>query len=232
MDIEHLGPSLIDQLVESSLVRDPSDLYRLTAPEVARLERMAEKSAANLIGAIEESRGRTLDRLITGLGIPFVGEVAAKQLAERYRSLSELEKREAAIEREALAEIHGIGPKIADAVASALEDERFMRVIRKLLEYGLDPRQPGNTGASVGPLDSKSFCVTGTLSRPRAAVHEMIKAAGGEVHKTVTKKTDYLVTGDNVGQSKIKKAKSTGARVISEETLLSMMDAGAPTGEP
>jgi DNA ligase (NAD+) len=224
MDIEHLGPSLIDQLIERGLVRDPADLYRLTREDLAGLERMAEKSAENVVNAVEASRERPLNRLITGLGIPLVGEVAARQLAERYGTLSGFIGRSGEAEREALAEIHGIGPKIADAVASALDDERFRGVVQKLLDRGVDPAQPRAAGEGRGSLEGRSFCVTGTLSRPRAEIHELIRTAGGEVHKTVTQRTTFLVAGDKVGQAKIKKAEAAGTRVIDETALMSMLE--------
>ncbi len=223
MDMEHLGPSLIDQLIGNGLVKDPADLFGLTAAQIEGLERMGRKSAENVVNAVADSRDRPLDRLINGLGIPFVGEVAARQLAEHYGSLSGLAAREPGAERTTLAKIHGIGPKIADAVASALEDERFMGVVRKLLDQGIDPKRAESAGTG-GSLETLSFCVTGTLTRPRAEIHELIKAAGGEIHKSVTQKTAYLVTGEKVGQAKIKKAEAAGTKVIDEATLMSMLE--------
>ncbi len=222
MDIEHLGPSLIDQLVEQELVRDPSDLYTLTAQQVAGLERMADKSAENLVHAIESSRGRTLDRLLGGLGIPLVGEVAARQLADRYGSLGAFAGRQPENEREELAAIHGVGPKIADSVANALADDRFVGVVQKLLAMGIDPVAPEREESS-GPLAGMSLCVTGTLSRPRPEIHELIRGAGGNVHTQVKKGTTYLVTGAKVGKTKIEKAKKSGAAVIDESTLLALL---------
>jgi DNA ligase (NAD+) len=157
-----------------------------------------------------------------------VGEVAARQLAERYGTLSELIRRSGKEEEAALAAIHGIGPKIAAAVASALEDERFRSVVRKLLERGVDPAQPRAAFEGPRPLEGQSFCVTGTLSMPRAKIHERIRASGGEVHKAVTQKTTFLVAGDKVGQAKIKKAEAAGTRVIDETALMSLLEgAGA-----
>ncbi|MBW2276533.1 MAG: NAD-dependent DNA ligase LigA [Deltaproteobacteria bacterium] len=225
MDVEHLGPSLIDQLVEKNLVADPADLFALRAEQVAALERMADKSAENLIAAIADSRGRSLDRMITGLGIPLVGEVAARQLAQRFGSLSGLAGADPETQRAELGSIHGIGDKMADSVARALEDERLMRVVRKLLELGIDPSAPESDGPS-GPLEGKSFCVTGKLSRPRGQIHESIRAVGGDVHKAVKQGTSYLVIGDNVGKTKIDKAKQLGTEVISEEGLAELIGGG------
>jgi DNA ligase (NAD+) len=225
MDIEHLGPSVIDQLVERELVGDPADLFDLTREQVADLTRMADKSAANLVAAIEESRGQVLHRLITGLGIPLVGEVAARQLAARYQLLSGFANADPEVERTELAAIHGIGDKLADSIARALADERFQAVLGKLLERGIDPRAADDAG-SGGPLEGQSFCVTGTLNRPRGKVHESIRRAGGEVHKAVRKGTTFLVAGDKVGQTKIDKARRLGTQVIGEAELERLLGGG------
>ncbi len=225
MDIEHLGPSLIDQLVEQGMVSDPADLYLLNASRVSGLERMAEKSAANLIAAIDSSRSRSLDRLFTGLGIPLVGEVAATQLAKRYGTLSEFAARNPDLEQEELAAIHGIGPKIAEAVAEALRDERFMDVLRKITSLGIDPRAK-HVETLAGGLTGASFCVTGKLGRPRSDIHDNIRRAGGEVHTAVKKGTTYLVTGEKVGKTKIEKAEKNGTVVIDEAALFDMISNG------
>jgi DNA ligase (NAD+) len=222
MDIEHLGPSLIKQLVDAELVSDPADLYFLNVKNIVGLERMAEKSATNLIEAIEASRMRSLDRLLGGLGIPLVGEVAARELATRYKTLSEFYVRNPDEEREQLAAIHGIGPKIAQSVAECLGDERFMAVIKKMLDAGIDAKA-SDDHAPPGPLKGVSFCVTGKLSKPRNAIHVMIKEAGGEVHTAVKKGTGYLVTGQGVGKTKIQKAEALGTIVIDEEKLTELL---------
>jgi DNA ligase (NAD+) len=218
MDIEHLGPSLITQLVDGGLVVDPADLYFLTEEKIVALERMAEKSAANLIEAIDASRSRSLDRLLGGLGIPLVGEVAARELASRYHTLAEFHARDADRERDQLADIHGIGPKIAQSVAECLGDERFMAVVGKMLDAGIDSKGIADH-PSAGPLCGMSFCVTGKLSEPRNAIHARIKAAGGEIHTAVKKGTTYLVTGRDVGRTKIKKAEALGTVVVDEGKL-------------
>jgi len=221
MDVEHLGPSLIDQLVESGMVSDPADLFTLEAAPVARLERMAEKSARNLIEAIGAARSRGLDRLLTGLGMPMVGEVASKQLAARYGSLSRFVEADPEAERFELAGIHGIGEKMADSVARSLEDERFVGVLRKFLELGIDPVFVAEEAS--GSLAGMSFCITGKLARPRTAIQDEIRAAGGEVHSAVKKGTTYLVIGEKVGKTKIDKAKALGTEVIDETALERMM---------
>jgi DNA ligase (NAD+) len=143
-------------------------------------------------------------------------------LAARYGLLSAFVESTPEKEREALAEVHGIGPKIAESVAAALKDERFIAVLSRLIELGINPRFEKKTEAS-GPLINLTFCVTGTLSRPREAVHESIRNAGGTVHKAVSSNTNFLVVGAKVGQSKIKKAEALGTKVIDEETLTQMI---------
>ncbi|MCP4602887.1 MAG: NAD-dependent DNA ligase LigA [Proteobacteria bacterium] len=223
MDIEHLGPSLVDQLVNQGMVSDPADLYSLTEDQAAGLERMATKSAANFIAAVNASRKQTLDRLVSGLGIQLVGDVAAKQLAKRYGTLKKFAEKNPDDEQEELAAIHGIGPKIAESVATALSDERFMGVIRKLLDLGIDSLAPPDEETS-GLLSDMSFCVTGALSRPRNQIHDMIQKAGGQVHKAVKKGTTHLVAGEKVGKKKLKKAAENGTQVIDETALLKMIE--------
>jgi DNA ligase (NAD+) len=223
MDIEHLGPSLIEQLVDRELVADPAELFTLTVEQVAGLERMAQKSAANLVRSIVKARGQSLDRLLGGLGITLVGEVAAGMLAQRYGSLSDFFARSPEVERMELAKIHGIGSKIAESVAASLKDEHFVGVLKKFLELGIDPVARLETG-SPGALQGKSFCVTGKLGRPRNEIHESIKQAGGEIHSAVKKGTTYLVTGNAVGQTKIKQAQAKGTLVIDEAGLGSMLE--------
>jgi DNA ligase (NAD+) len=223
MNIDGLGPAIVDQLVDKGLVKDFADLYTLTKEKVAALDRMGDKSAANLIDAIRVSGDAALDRLISGLGIPLVGEVAAAELAGRYGSLSNFAAKKPEDERVALSEIHGIGPKIAESVASALSDERFHNVLKKLLDLGVNPRFEKSAASEGGSLVGLTFCVTGTLSTPREEIHEAIRKAGGIVHKAVSSNTRFLVAGDKVGQSKIKKAESVGTKVIDEKTLNEML---------
>lgn len=223
MDIEHLGPSVIDQLLQKELVRNPADLYELTAEQVVELERMAQKSAANLIASIRRSRGRTLDRLLIGLGIPLVGEVAATELAKHFGILEEFIKRDPQGELEQLAAIHGIGPKIAESVVAAMTDPSFLAVVHKLLALGINPSAPV-PNESPSERRALTFCVTGKLSRPRGEIHEAIKKAGAEVHTVVKKTTKYLVVGEKVGATKIEKARSLGAEVIDEATLWQLLE--------
>jgi DNA ligase (NAD+) len=225
MEIEHLGPALVDQLVELGLVRDVAGLYRVAESDLAALKGMGEKSAANAAAAIRASRARPLHRLLTGLGIPLVGEVAAAQLAERYGTLSRFAAADPAVERTELAAAFGIGEKIAAAVADALADERFLGVVRELLALGIDPAAEAR---AAGPLAGLSFCITGALSSPRQAVQERIRAAGGAVHTAVKRGTSYLVAGADVGKVKLDKARALGTAVVDEAALERLLAGGKP----
>jgi DNA ligase (NAD+) len=223
MDVDHLGPAVIEQLVDRGMVREVSDLYGLTLEEVAGLERMGPKSAENLLREIDASRARTLDRLLCGVGIPQIGQVAAKQLAEVAVSLDALLSWSPEQAREATAQIHGFGPTMVEEVVRFLGDPGQRAVLEKLRSLGVGRDQPLAKQAATGPLAGKSLCVTGVLTRKREEVHEMIRGAGGMVHDKVKKGTSYLVAGDKVGKSKTDAARKLGVEVISEQQLVGML---------
>jgi len=231
MDVDHLGEVLITQLVEKKLVRDVSDLYRLTAEQVGALERMGKKSAENVVESIAKSRARTLDRLLTGLGIEHVGQVAAKQLAEAAVSLENLIAWQPEQVREHVAAIAGFGPKMVDAVAAYLTDEQSRALLIRLRDLGVSVPQPVAQAAVEGPLSGLSFCVTGVLSRKREDVHAAIRAAGGTVHDKVKQGTSFLVTGEKVGAAKLTAAKKAGARIVDEPTLERLLSAEISVNE-
>ncbi len=227
MDIDHLGTALVDQLVERSIVKDVSDLYSLTPERIASLVRMGDKSAQNVYASIQRSKERTLDRLLCGLGIPQIGQVAARQLAEEMRTLDRMLAFEPEEAREHVDSIHGFGPKMVDSVVAFLADPEQGALMRKLAELGVGRPQPQADVATEGPLQGMTFCVTGVLSRKREDVHSDIHAAGGEVHDSVKKTTTYLVAGDKTGKSKLDQAKKFGTKVVTEAALYEMM--GAPS---
>jgi DNA ligase (NAD+) len=230
MDVDGLGRVLVEQLVRTGLVKDLADVFALPArrTELLGLERMGEKSVDNLIAAVEAARtGRTLAQLLTGLGIPLVGAVAARTIAERYRSVRALLDTPPEQVRSELAEIHGIGPKIAESVAAWLADPDGRALLEKLLRLGVKAEQPAPQAPVHGPLTGSSFCVTGVLSAPREQVHARIRAAGGEVHDTVKKGTTYLVAGEKVGASKLEAARKRGTQVIDEAALEALLRRGA-----
>ncbi len=228
MDIDGLGESLVDQLVDGGLVHDVADLYDLGVERVAALERMGDKSAQNLIDAIAGSKQRPLERLITGVGIEHVGQVAARQLAEAAGDLATFVGWSAGDVERVVGAISGFGPKMVESVRAFLADPSSHALLEKLLARGVSTRQPVAAVASEGPLSGKSFCVTGVLSRKREDVHADIRAGGGEVHDKVKKGTTYLVAGDKVGKSKLDGAKKHGTQVIDEKTLGAMLRGEGP----
>ena len=219
MDIDHLGEALIEQLISSGLVADVSNLYELSAEQIEALERMAKKSAENVISSIEGSKEQPLERLLTGLGIEHIGQVAAKQLAEEAESLQNLLAWDSEHVLEHVAHIAGFGPKMVESVRRYLENPDNRRLLEKLARFSVSRPQPKARAAASGPLSGASFCVTGVLSRKREDVHAGIRAAGGEVHDKVKKGTSYLVIGEKVGKAKTDSAKKFGARVIDEAQL-------------
>ena len=225
MDVDHLGEALVEQLVDRGIVKDVADLYALTTETVASLERMGEKSAQNVVASIQRSKERTLDRLLCGLGIPQVGQVAAKQLAEEAGTLERMLAWTQEEAREHVDAIRGFGPKMVDSVVEFLTDPEQLALMRKLVELGVGRAQPMAEVAAEGPLKGSSFCVTGVLSKKREDVHADIRAAGGEVHDSVKKNTTYLVAGDKTGKSKLDQAKKFGTKVLTEAALYELVGA-------
>jgi DNA ligase (NAD+) len=219
MDIDGLGEVLIAELVRRKLVSDVVDLYELKVEQLVDLERMGKKSAENVVESIRRSKERPLERLITGLGIEHVGQVAARQLAEAAGTLETLLSWSPEELAERLAHISGFGPKLAESIQRYLADPGSLALLRRLREHDVSRPQPRHEHATTGPLSGYSFCVTGVLSRKREDVHAAIRAAGGEVHEKMRAGTSFLVTGDKVGASKLQAAKKHGARVVDEATL-------------
>jgi DNA ligase (NAD+) len=190
---------------------------------------MARKSAENLVASIDKARrDATLSRLLVGLGISHVGVVAARAVARRFGSLDALADTEAAARREAVASIDGVGPVIADAIDQWFATPAHARLIAKLRERGVSPREPEERRSGDGPLAGKKFCVTGKLARPRSEIQKLIEDAGGAFVSSVGKSTDYLVAGADVGKTKLDAAKKAGTQVIDEAALDLMLKGGEP----
>ncbi|MFH1263054.1 MAG: NAD-dependent DNA ligase LigA [Pseudomonadota bacterium] len=222
MNIDGIGPALVDQLVDSGLVADVGDLFGLETKSLLKLDRMAEKSAQNVVDAVETAKkNATLPRLLTALGIPQVGEVAAATLAEHARSLDHLLETSKEKLKEELEEIHRIGPKMASSIAEFFADPNNRKVILKLRKFGLDPKE--SKKKTTGGLTGKSFCITGTLSRSRDEVKNDILKAGGKWSPSVAKDTNYLVAGENVGDTKLAAARKKGVLIITEKSLYEMI---------
>ncbi len=218
MDIEHLGEAVIEQLVERGMVRDFADLYRLTVPELAALERLAEKSATNLVRAIERSKGRGLARLLYALGIRYVGERAARLLAEHFGSMDRLR----AASADEIGQIYGIGPRIAQAVRLFFEQPANQAAVDRLAAVGVVMEE---RGASAGPkpLAGKTFVLTGGLEGlSRDEAKALIIRRGGRVTSSVSRKTDYVVVGTEPG-SKAEDARRLGVETLDERAFLELV---------
>lgn len=230
MDIDHLGESLVHQLVEHGLVKSVADLYELSETQLLRLERMGEKSAHNVVAAVAASKRQPFSRLLTGLGIDLIGQVAAGQLAQELGSLPALCALSSDEAADRAGEIAGFGPKMIQSLRAFLSDESNQELLGRLAELEVSTPEPREQVASGGPLIGKSFCVTGVLSRKREDVHADIRNAGGAVHDKIKKDTDYLVTGEKVGQSKLSAAKKFGTQVIAEADLGQLLAGRPPEG--
>ncbi len=221
MDIVGMGIRIVEQLVQAGLVKDVADLYRLKKENLLGLEGFAEKKADNLITSIDNSRQQPLNRLINALGIRGVGEVMANDLARYYPDLDSL----AQASVEDLQRIEGVGPNIARAIVDWFSKDANKNVLRKLKESGVWPRSgPALSEAGPQPLAGLSFVVTGTLPNfSREGIKDYIEAHGGKVIDSISRKTSYLVLGENPG-SKLDKARSLGVPVIDEVELIKLVE--------
>jgi DNA ligase (NAD+) len=219
LDIEGLGDKLIEQLVEHEQLRSPADIYALTLPQLAQLERMGEKSATNLLAAIEKSKHTTLPRLLLGLGIRDVGEATALALARHFGTLEQLMQADAAM----IQQVPDVGPIVAAHVAAFFASDDHRKVIKALQAKGVKWPQMTPAPAAVDPLAGKTFVLTGTLSGlTRDEATQALSARGAKVAGSVSKKTHYLVAGAEAG-SKLTRARELGVRVIDEQELLRLL---------
>ena len=227
MDIDGLGERLVDQLVDSGRVRTAADLYHLDQEVLAGLDRMGEKSALNLLQAIERSRHTTLDRFIYALGIRHVGESTAQALAAHFGNLDAL----IGADEAALLEVPDIGPVVAQSIRRFLAEPHNEQVISALRKAGVEwPESAGAKDSAVrnqAPLAGRTFVLTGTLSGlTRNEAADMILAAGGRVSGSVSKKTDFVVAGEDAG-SKLERARELGVPVIGEAELRQLLGSAA-----
>jgi DNA ligase (NAD+) len=232
MDIEGLGDKLIEQLIEQKLVRTPADLYRLTLGQLTELERMGEKSAQNLLSAIQKSKATTLPRFLFALGIPDVGEATALALAQHFGSLPKLMRASA----DEIQQVQDVGPVVAQEVYEFFASEDHKKVIADLM-YGKEGTGDGAGAATPvvhwddverphsenQPLAGLTFVITGTLDAlSREAAQEALQALGAKVSGSVSKKTSFLIAGAEAG-SKLQKAESLGVKVLDEAALLAVL---------
>ncbi len=218
MDIEGLGNKLVDQLVEKGLVATASDLYQLSVAALAGLDRMAEKSAVNLVAALDKSKSTTLERFIFALGIREVGETTAQTLAREFGELEPL----MAADIERLEAVHDIGPVVARHIVDFFAERHNRDVIEKLCNAGIS--WPATEKPQQQPLAGKVFVLTGTLSMPRNELKQQLQLLGARVTGSVSKKTDYVVVGENPG-SKRDQALQLGVTVLGEAECLQLMAA-------
>ena len=217
MDVEGLGEKLVDQLVTKGLVKDLADVYHLDAETLEALERMGEKSAANLVERIERSKQATLPRFLVALGIRQVGEATAKALADHFGTLEKI--MDASVED--LQEVRDVGPEVAESIHTFFAEKQNAKLVAKLRAAGV---RPAPVVRVKGPLSGKKFVLTGGLegmTRPEA--QRRIEAKGGRVTSSVSKETDYVVVGADPG-SKLKKAEKLGVAVIDEAKLLRLLE--------
>ena len=216
MDIEGLGRKLVDQLVDHRLVETPADLYTLTLKDLLPLERMAKKSAEKLLKALENSKETTLPRFLYALGIREVGETTARVLARHYSKIEDLEN--AGIEE--LQRIHDVGPVVAEQIRAFFEDRHNKKVVAQLLKHGIRWPLESHARDSHSAFAGKTIVLTGTLaSMTREEATDKLTALGANVTSGVSKKTDYVVVGENPG-SKLRRARVLGVEILDEKEFL------------
>jgi DNA ligase (NAD+) len=219
MDIEGLGERLVDQLVDGNVIRTVADLYRLGLNAVASLERMAEKSAQNLLAALEKSKRTTLPRFLFGLGIRHVGEATAKDLARHFGSLDAIMDASA----EQLLEVADVGPVVAESIHTFFQQPHNREVVEQLRACGVTWEDGEPAARAPKPLAGKTIVLTGTLpTLTRDEAKDLLEAAGAKVAGSVSKKTDYVIAGAEAG-SKLDKARELGVAVLDEEGLRALL---------
>ncbi|MCP4038462.1 MAG: NAD-dependent DNA ligase LigA [bacterium] len=220
LDVDGLGEKIIDQLVDLGHVKRLSDLFALEHETLLSLERMGEKSATNLIKSLQAARETTLPRFLIALGIRHVGATIAELLADALGDLPSLMNAPAS----EIANVEGVGPTIAESVASFFADPRNREEVERLIELGLHWKAPAKAAKPKGaqPLAGKTFVLTGTLSEPRDAFKDRIVAAGGKVTGSVSKKTDYVLAGESAG-SKLNKAQTLEVEILDEAGLAKLL---------
>lgn len=220
MDIEGLGIALVEQLVDNKLIQDVGDLYSLTLEQLSELERMAEKSAQNVLDALDKSKEQPFHRVLFALGIRHIGATVARALADNFHTIDKLRE----TSPEEIEAVHEIGAAIAQSIHAHLNNDENWAVIEKLRAAGvtLETEAPAETGPK--PLDGKTVVVTGTLSRwGRQQIQDLVRALGGKPTSSVSKKTDLVIVGENAGSKKTK-AEDLGIDILDEEAFAKLID--------
>ena len=215
VEVEGLGDKLVEQLVDANVIRTLPDLYKLGLTALANLERMADKSATNLLEALEKSKQTTLPRFLFGLGIRHVGEATAKELARHFGKLDAI--MDASVEQ--LLQVADVGPIVATSLRTFFDQPHNREVVEQLRACGLTWAEGAPAEQTPKPLAGKTFVITGTLpTLSRDEAKDMLEAAGAKVAGSVSKKTDYLLAGTDAG-SKLDKARELGVLVIDETAM-------------
>jgi DNA ligase (NAD+) len=219
LDIEGLGEKLVDQMVDAGVIRTLPDLYRLGLANLVTLDRMGEKSAQNVLAALEKSKHTTLPRFLSGLGIRHVGESTARDLARHFGNLDAI--MEADVQR--LLEVPDVGPIVAESLHAFFQQPHNREVIEQLRACGVHWEEGAPEARAPRPLSGKTVVLTGTLpTLSREEAKEMLEAAGAKVAGSVSKKTDYVIAGAEAG-SKLDKARELGVAVLDEEGLRGLL---------
>ena len=217
MDIDNIGPAVIQQLYEGKFITNPVDLYKLSMQDFMQLEGVKEKSAYNMYTAVQESKTRPLKKLLTALGIRHIGKETAELITSEFASLDDIKN----AERDMLAKIDGVGEKMADSVYEFFHNEENLKILEELKALGINPTTETTTKSDK--LGGKTFVLTGTLQNmTRDEASELIKQNGGKTSSSVSKKTDYVLAGENAG-SKLDKAQNLGVIILTEDEFLEMI---------
>ena len=221
MNIEGLGPETVDQFYQEGMIHDAADLYTLKAGEISRLERMGEKSAENIVKGIEASKQVPYERVLFALGIRFVGETVAKKVAKAFRSIDAL----AAATLDDLIHVDEIGEKIAQSIILYFADEQNRRLVERLRQAGLRMEAAEeDLSGHTDILQGKSVVISGVFARhSRDEYKELIERHGGKNVGSISKKTSFVLAGENMGPSKLEKANQLGIPILNEEEFLLMI---------
>lgn len=220
MDIEGLGETMIEKLVESGLISSAADIYKITKSDLLNLERMGEKSSENIVNAIEKSKERPLDKVLFALGIPHVGEKASKLITGKFKSLENIIN----AEESEISEIEGIGGIIADSIKNYFLIPENLHLIEELKAFGLKMQAENKTKGDL--FAGQTFVLTGTLEKyTRSEAKELIESLGGKVSGSVSKKTSYVLAGAEAG-SKLSKAEDLGVKIMNENEFLELLNQG------
>lgn len=218
MDIDGLGEAIIDDAVEKGIIKDIADIYNLTEEDLMKLDLIKEKSAQNLLKSISDSKNQPLKRFLTSLSIKLVGKETAELIANEFLTLDKVQN----ATKEALVEIDGVGDKVAESVVDFFKDDDNKKLLEKLYNFGVIPQSADSEKVS-DKFKNLTFVITGTLSKPRSDYEAIIKSMGGKVSSSVSKKTSYVLCGENPG-SKFDKATSLGVIIIDENSFKDMVN--------